>query len=67
MPKQRKEYKSLASDIIRLVGGRENIDKIIHCVTRLRFYLKYNTIADKDKLQDLDRVIEVVESGGNTK
>lgn len=50
MPKQRKEYKSLASDIIRLVGGKENIDKIIHCVTRLRFYLKYNTIADKDKL-----------------
>src|SRR5699024_11930068 len=42
----------------------ENIDKVIHCVTRLRFYLKDNTISDKDKIENLNGVMGVVESGG---
>src|SRR5690625_985378 len=57
-------YYALATELIELVGGEENIDKVIHCVTRLRFYLKDNTIPDKDKIENLNGVMGVVESGG---
>src|SRR5699024_8928628 len=55
---------ALATDLIELVGGEENIDKVIHCVTRLRFYLKDKTIPDKNKIENLNGVMGVVESGG---
>src|SRR5699024_5686630 len=57
-------YYALATELIELVGGEENIDKVIHCVTRLRFYSKDNTIPDKDKIENLNGVMGVVESGG---
>src|SRR5699024_11503501 len=57
-------YYALATDLIELVGGEENIDKVIHCVTRLRFYLKNKTIHDKNKIENLNGVMDVVETGG---
>src|SRR5699024_715735 len=57
-------YYALATDLIELVGGGENIDKVIHCVTRLRFYLKDKTIPDKNKIENLNGGMGVVESGG---
>ena len=41
------DYKKLATEIIAAVGGEENITKVIHCITRLRFYL-----VDKEKADD---------------
>ena len=38
--------KELASKIIALVGGEENISVLTHCATRLRFNLKDNSKAD---------------------
>lgn len=38
------KYTAMASDIIEKVGGPDNIQKVIHCITRLHFILK-----DKDK------------------
>ena len=35
-----KDYSALASEIIAGVGGAENINKVIHSISRLRFYLK---------------------------
>src|SRR5699024_10105506 len=57
-------YYALATDLIELVGGEENIDKVIHCLTRLRFYLKDKTIPDKNKIENLNGVMGVVESDG---
>ena len=34
-----KDYTDLAQDIVAHVGGKENITKLVHCVTRLRFSL----------------------------
>ena len=34
------KYEQLAKDILKNVGGRENISSVVHCVTRLRFQLK---------------------------
>ncbi|EDS6038680.1 PTS beta-glucoside transporter subunit IIABC [Salmonella enterica subsp. enterica] len=58
------EYKALARDILRHVGGKENIVSLVHCATRLRFKLKDNTVADAEKLKNNPGVIMVVESGG---
>ena len=33
------KYSSLAADIIKNVGGKENVESLRHCVTRLRFRL----------------------------
>ncbi|GEN88946.1 beta-glucoside-specific PTS transporter subunit IIABC [Oceanobacillus sojae] len=54
----------LAKDILSLVGGEENVGSVTHCYTRLRFNLKNNDLADKDKIESLDGVIRVqIQSG----
>lgn len=58
------EYNALAQDIIRRVGGKENIVSLVHCATRLRFNLKNNKKADAEGLKANPGVIMVVESGG---
>lgn len=58
------EYKALAQDILRRVGGKENIVSLVHCATRLRFNLKDNKKADAEGLKANPGVIMVVESGG---
>nr|WP_321239658.1 PTS transporter subunit EIIC [uncultured Tolumonas sp.] len=57
-------YKQLAIDVIKYVGGKENIESVVHCATRLRFKLLDNSKADKAALKALDDVIAAVESGG---
>lgn len=64
MKNKQKEYKQLATDILSLVGGKENVDKVIHCVTRLRFYLNDRTKADQEALEELSGVMGVVEANG---
>lgn len=59
-----KKYEGLASAIVEKVGGPDNIGAVRHCQTRLRFTLKDTGIADKDSIQSLDGVAQVVESGG---
>lgn len=56
--------KQMAEDIVRLVGGEENINDLVHCATRLRFSLKDNKKAQREQLEKHEGVITVVESGG---
>lgn len=58
------DYSQLAKDIVRFVGGEENVSNVYHCATRLRFTLKDNKKADKEKVEQLEGVITVVEAGG---
>lgn len=60
----KKDYDSLATEIIDLVGGKENINNVVHCFTRLRFTLKNEDIAQTDKLKSTSGVIDVIQSGG---
>lgn len=64
--KQRKKgkYDQLATDIIENVGGPENIKSLIHCITRLRFYLKDESQANDEVIENLDGVIQVTKAGG---
>ncbi|MDQ0226141.1 protein-N(pi)-phosphohistidine--sugar phosphotransferase [Bacillus sp. 7586-K] len=57
-------YERLAKQIIEEVGGKENINSVIHCVTRLRFKLKNESLANKETIKNLDGVMTVVISGG---
>ena len=54
----------LASTILENIGGRKNVNEVIHCVTRLRFYLVDETIAKTQMIKQLDGVIDVIKSGG---
>lgn len=58
------KYEQLAKDILKHVGGNENVNSVVHCVTRLRFKLKDVSKANTDRLKDMDGVITVMESGG---
>lgn len=58
------KYTELAEDILAHVGGSENVDGLRHCVTRLRFNLKDESLADTEYLQQLDGVVTVVKAGG---
>lgn len=58
------ENKELAKVIIENIGGKENINSVIHCATRLRFKLKDNEKANKEILKKTEGVMTVVESGG---
>lgn len=58
------KYKELAKEIVRLVGGKDNINGLIHCQTRLRFDLKDEKKADVDSLKQIKEVLNVTFSGG---
>ncbi|OUT06493.1 PTS system beta-glucoside-specific EIIBCA component [Lactiplantibacillus plantarum] len=63
LPKAGK-YDQLAADIVANVGGAGNISSLIHCITRLRFYLKDESKANDDVVRDLKGVIDVAKAGG---
>ncbi|HFU7058119.1 TPA: beta-glucoside-specific PTS transporter subunit IIABC [Bacillus cereus] len=54
----------LAKKIIENIGGKENINSLTHCVTRLRFKLKDESIANDDTLKNMDGIVTVMKSGG---
>lgn len=58
------KYTELAEDILKHVGGKQNVNSLKHCVTRLRFDLKDESKADDDYLKNRDGVVTVVKAGG---
>jgi PTS system beta-glucosides-specific IIC component len=46
------------------VGGPDNVDDVITCITRLRFKLRNETAADTAAIKRLDGVLDVISSGG---
>lgn len=59
-----KEYEGLARNIVQYVGGKENVNDVYHCQTRLRFKLADEEKADQEKLEALDGVSKVMIAGG---
>ncbi|MDO4912512.1 MAG: glucose PTS transporter subunit IIA [Lactobacillus sp.] len=57
-------YDQLASLIIEKVGGKDNIKNLIHCITRLRFYLKDESLADDEFLSNTDGIIDIMHAAG---
>ena len=60
---KRKRYENIAAEIVRLVGGRDNILGVAHCATRLRLVLEDNDKADTKAIEDVDLVKGVFVAG----
>ena len=52
--KKRQRYEKISLELTKLVGGRENIQGIAHCATRLRIVLKDNDAADLKAIENVD-------------
>ncbi|MDY3296666.1 beta-glucoside-specific PTS transporter subunit IIABC [Selenomonas sp.] len=59
-----RKYELLAADIVKLVGGKDNVISLTHCITRLRFRLKDEGKAQDDALKALSGVVTVVKNAG---
>lgn len=59
-----KDYSKLAKFIIENVGGKENVNSVVHCITRLRFKLKDESKANTEALSNYDGIVKVLKSGG---
>lgn len=59
-----RKYEALAQAIVDNVGGKENIRALRHCITRLRFNLKDESLANDEILKNMDGVVTVMKSGG---
>ncbi|MBU5352252.1 beta-glucoside-specific PTS transporter subunit IIABC [Paenibacillus silvae] len=57
------KHQDTAQQIIKAVGGKDNINSVYHCVTRLRFDLKSNDQVDNTALKQLDKVMGTNISG----
>ena len=51
---KRQRYEKIAEELTRLAGGRDNLQGIAHCATRLRIVLKDNDQADLKAMEDVD-------------
>ena len=53
-----------AKEVLAAVGGAENVTNLIHCITRLRFSLKDESIPEIDEIKKIPGVIGAQWSGG---
>ncbi|MGX7420608.1 beta-glucoside-specific PTS transporter subunit IIABC [Carnobacterium gallinarum] len=58
------KYEELAKNIVKEVGGKENVNDLTNCITRLRFKLKDESKANTDVLKNMDGVVTVMQAGG---
>ena len=57
-------FDATAADIITGIGGPDNVRSVLHCITRVRFYLKDESLADDEAVSGTDGVIDVAKAGG---
>ena len=63
MSNKRETYQKISEKLLVLLGGKENIQGVAHCATRLRIVLVDNSLADLDQIGELDLVKGVFVAG----
>ena len=58
------DYQSVAKKILERVGGKENVVSLIHCMTRLRFTLKDESVVDDELVKKTKGVMGVMKKAG---
>lgn len=53
--------KRIASEIYQYVGGQTNVNKVVHCMTRVRMEIKDYNKVDLEGLKNIEGVMGVVE------
>ena len=59
-----KNYNKMAIDIVREIGGEENVKSLAHCMTRLRFIVKDEKKVNLEALKKAEGVIQVMVAAG---
>lgn len=54
----------IASSILNAVGGKENVTFVTHCMTRLRFNLKDESLVNEDEIKAIKGIMGTAKSGG---
>ncbi|MEB6255759.1 PTS cellobiose/arbutin/salicin transporter subunit IIBC [Mammaliicoccus sciuri] len=54
----------MADEILKHIGGSDNVKNLTHCMTRLRFVLKDDSKADDDAIKNIDGVMGLRKQGG---
>lgn len=57
-------YRNLAAELIRKVGGAENVQSLSHCVTRLRFVLSDEKKVSDAEVEGIEGVLKVIHANG---
>jgi PTS system beta-glucosides-specific IIC component len=58
------DYSKTAAGVLEGVGGEDNVQSLVHCMTRLRFVLKDESKADAAALKAVPGVITTAQAGG---
>lgn len=58
------ENKKIAASVLEKVGGKTNIEYVVHCMTRLRFTLKDQSLAKKNEIEAIPGVLGVMDQNG---
>ena len=57
-------YENTAKKILQRVGGKDNVISLVHCMTRLRFVLKDESIVDDEAVKKTKGVMWVMKKAG---
>lgn len=52
----KKDYGSSAEQLVQAMGGKDNITRVFHCMTRLRFYVKDRSKIDEAAIKKLSEI-----------
>lgn len=58
------KHSNIAASVVELVGGKQNISNIFHCMTRLRFNVKDMGKVDIEGIKKVEGVLGVNEASG---
>lgn len=61
---QNEKIEKTASEVLKAVGGTNNITTVTHCMTRLRFNLKDESIPNAEEIKKIPGVLGTVNAGG---
>ena len=53
------DYENTAKKILQRVGGKDNVINLVHCMTRLRFTLKDESIVDDEAVKKTKGVMGI--------
>lgn len=59
-----KQYEKVAKELLKYVGGEENIISVAHCATRLRVVLKDDKKIESEAIEEIDLVKGSFNNGG---
>ena len=63
MSQKKEQYKLISQELLKFIGGKENVQGAAHCATRLRLILDNNDRADLKAIEKIDLVKGVFIAG----